>query len=90
MRRCVACGRFFDGDECPSDHSHIEEYTPAAPLPPPPYEDIRGKLVTITWPSTGILTNCVVCDLPDDDGEVGLMVLAPNIRVALHDIQSET
>lgn len=28
MRRCEACGRFFDADECPGDHSHIAGYEP--------------------------------------------------------------
>jgi hypothetical protein len=52
MRRCEACGRFFDGDECPGDHSHIESYVPPEYaekplLEPPPTDDPRGRWTTI-------------------------------------------
>ncbi len=84
MRRCAACGGFFDGSHCPNDHSHIEEYRP---VPPPAYPDIRGKVVAYEWPSTGTMVHCVVVDEPDEDGKVGLMVLNAHVRVSPDDIE---
>ncbi len=80
MRRCAACGGFFDAEECPNDHSHIEGYAP------PKQPDLRGKVVTYQWPNSGVV-HCVVCDYPDEDGRVGLMVLSPDVRVSLNDIE---
>ncbi len=83
MRRCAACGGFFDAEECPNDHSHIEEYQPPKPLP---YPELRGRVVAYQWPGGGMV-HCVVCDQPDEDGTVGLMVLNPHVRAPLQDVE---
>jgi hypothetical protein len=85
MRRCEACGGFFDGEECPNDHSHIEEYNPA-PVSAP-YIEVRGRIATYLWPSTGDIVLGLIIDSPDEDGNVGFAVLTPNIRVPMHDLE---
>jgi hypothetical protein len=86
MRRCSACGGFFDAEECPNDHSHIEGYTPPVPEPAP-YIELRGRVVIAKWPSTGDPVLGVITDAEDEDGNVGFAVLTPNIRVPLHDLE---
>jgi hypothetical protein len=86
MKRCAACGGFFDLPECPNDHSHIEGYTPPVPEPAP-YIELRGRVVIAKWPSTGDPVLGVITDAEDEDGNVGFAVLTPNIRVPLHDLE---
>lgn len=83
MRRCAACGGFFDADECPNDHSHIDEYVPPKPVT---YPEMRGRIVRYQWPNSGPV-HCVVVDEPDEDGKVGLMVLNAHVRVSPDDIE---
>jgi hypothetical protein len=83
VRRCQACGAFFDGDECPTDHSDIPGYTPPQPVP---YPELSGKVVRYEWPGSGPV-NCVIVDEPDEDGKVGLMVLNAHVRVNPDDVE---
>ncbi len=85
MRRCGACGVFFEGDECPTDHSDIPGYEPPLPLPPKAYP-VLGAIVVYEWPNSGPV-NCVIVDAPDEDGKVGLMVLNAHVRVSLDDVE---
>jgi hypothetical protein len=73
VRRCEVCGNFFEGPECPYTG------TPAHPRPLP--EIGIGSVVTYedsTW---------LVVTPPDTDGEVGLMLCSPNVRVPLDDVK---
>jgi hypothetical protein len=89
MKRCQACGGFFEAEYCPNDHTHIEGYRP--PLPQPaPYIELRGRVVLAKWPSTGDLVLGVITDSEDENGTVGFSVLSPNIRVNVHDLEEIT
>jgi hypothetical protein len=87
MRRCEACGGFFDADYCPNDHSHIRGYVPPPPPEKPPLPELRGRVASIKWPSTGDTVLGILTDAADDDGNVGFAVLTPNIRVPLDDLE---
>lgn len=78
MRRCHGCGAFYDGPECPGDHSHIAETWPGT--------GHIGRIVSYDWPGSGTV-RCMIVSDPDEDGLVGLMVLNENVRVTLDDVK---
>lgn len=79
IRRCLACGGFFDADECPNDHSYIEAYMPS--LPPPVTSEMRGRVVRYQGQF------CVVVGNRDENGMVGLSPLHERIRAYQKDLE---
>ncbi len=86
VRRCIACGGFFDAQECPNDHSNIEGFMPAVPIVAR-YKELRGRVVSFPWPSSGEIVTGVLTDNEDTEGLVGVMVLNPSIRVSVDDLK---
>lgn len=82
MRRCEACGGFFDADYCPSDHSHIVGYVPPPPPEPPPFVDLRGRVVRYG--------NDVCVIVSQSDEEYGLSVLHERVRAPVQDVEEIT
>ena len=78
MRRCAGCGGFFDGDECPNDHSHIAGYRPP---PPDPFVELVGRLVR----HQGMV--CVIVGEADENGMVGLSYLHERVRASPDDVE---
>ena len=73
MKRCAACGRFFDGEDCPTDHSFVEVYTP----PPVEIESLLGHWTTYqldgeAYPALYVDETRVVVFGPGENGHVGV------------------
>ena len=87
MKRCEACGAFFDTEDCPNDHSHIESYLPhefrQIPVPPrPELENQVGWWTTYLldgeeYPAMIIQTSPVRLAVfgPGENGHVGVYTL---------------
>ena len=85
MRRCPACGGFFDGDACPNTHLPDSDDI-LLPRLPAPLKARVGKIVTYDWPNSGPVY-CIVTSEMDEDGKVGLMVLNEHVRVCVQDVE---
>jgi len=89
VRRCLACGAFFDGDACPNDHSHIETWAPP-PLPPerlPTLGELRGRVVSVRFAGGDQPVFGVITDNADAQGTVGFMPLNTRVRVHMDDVE---
>lgn len=87
MKRCAACGGFFDAEECPHDHSHIEGWVPRPQTETVPYPELRGRVVAVRFPGGEQPVLGVITDNEDDDGTVAFMPLHSRVRVPIEDIE---